>query len=378
MHKTGKKSLALHKKHKGKMEIASKVPLKSLNDLSLAYTPGVGEVCLKIARDPKSAWSYSIKGNTVAVITDGSAVLGYGNIGALAGLPVMEGKCILHKALAGTDAFPICLDTQDTEKIIETVKLLSPVFGAIQLEDISAPRCFEIEKRLRAELDIPVLHDDQHCTAVTVLAALINSVKISGLNKSKTKIVISGAGAAGIAITRLLMKYGFKNLTVLDSKGIIYSGRQNLETEKKQIAKLTNHKKIKGDLSIALKDADVFIGVSKGGILKPTMVKLMNKKPIIFALSNPVPEIMPSDAKKAGAYIIATGRSDFPNQINNVLTFPGLFRGALDNRVKIITDDMLIRAAENIAKLVKHPTPNQILPSLFEHKVVKVVAKAIN
>jgi malate dehydrogenase (oxaloacetate-decarboxylating) len=377
MDNIARKSLKLHKKVKGKMEIKSKVSLKNAYDISLAYTPGVAEVCGLIARDAKLARKYTIKNNTVAIVTDGSAVLGLGNIGPLAALPVMEGKAILHKKFAGLNAFPICLDTQDTEKIIETVKLIAPVFAAIHLEDISAPRCFEIEKRLQAELDIPVLHDDQHCTAVVVLAALINAFKISDLNKTRAKVVINGAGSAGLAIAKLLLAYGFKNIIVLDSHGTIFLGRTNLSPEKKQLAKITNRKKINGDLAAALKGADIFIGVSKAGLLKPWMIKLMNPNPVIFALANPLPEIMPAEAKKAGALIVATGRGDFPNQINNVLSFPGIFRGALDNHVRTITQDMLIKAAKNIAGLIKNPTPRQILPDCFDKRVALTVAKAI-
>jgi malate dehydrogenase (oxaloacetate-decarboxylating) len=379
----GKKSLALHKKYKGKLETISKVPLENCDDLALAYTPGVGEVCKMVGRDGRFARDYTIKGNTVAVITDGSAVLGLGNIGPLAALPVMEGKAILLKKFADIDAFPICLNTQDVEKIIQTVKIIAPVFGAIQLEDISAPRCFEIEKRLQQELDIPVLHDDQHSTAVVVLAALINALKCVRytpytLPPTRLQIIINGAGAAGIGIARLLLAYGFKNLTILDSHGSIYRGRKGLTAEKLELAKKTNQKKLKGGLEICLKNADVFIGVSKAGLLKPAMVKSMNQNPIIFALANPTPEIMPDLAKKAGAFIIATGRSDFPNQINNVLSFPGIFRGALDNRVRIITQPMLIKVATNLAALVINPNPTKILPSLFDKKVVSTVAKAIN
>ena len=377
------------------MEIKSKVPLETCDDLSLAYTPGVAEVCRMIARDSKLANKYTIKNNTVAIVTDGSAVLGLGNMGPLAALPVMEGKAILHKKFGGLNAFPICLNTQDTEKIIETIKLIAPAFGAIHLEDIAAPGCFEIERRLQNELNIPVLHDDQHCTAVVVLAALINSLKCSqpipcrstgqayGLKKqpinrlTTTKIVINGAGSAGIAIANLLLAYGFKNLMILDSQGTIFSGRKNLSSEKKQLAKITNRKKINGDLLVALKGADVFIGVSKGGLLHPKMIKLMNSRPIIFALANPIPEIMPAAAKKAGAFVVATGRGDFPNQINNVLVFPGVFRGALDHGVKLITQAMLIKAAENLLRLVKRPATNKILPGVFDKRVMPAVAKAI-
>jgi malate dehydrogenase (oxaloacetate-decarboxylating) len=380
MKASAKKSLALHKKHKGKLAIVSKVPLTTTGDLCLAYTPGVAEVCRMVANNQKSARDYTIKNNTVAVVTDGSAVLGLGNIGPLGALPVMEGKAILLKRFANIDAFPICLATQDTEKIIQTIKYIAPVFGAIQLEDISAPRCFEIERRLQQELDIPVLHDDQHSTAVAVLAGLINALKCRSpytLSPKPLQIVINGAGAAGVGIANLLIAYGFKNLIVLDSQGALYKGRKNLRDEKKSLAQKTNGKLIKGDLSDCLKGADVFIGVSKAGLLKPAMIKLMNKHPIIFALANPIPEIMPAVAKKAGALIVATGRGDFENQINNVLTFPGIFRGALDNHVRWITPAMLIQAAKNLAVLVKSPTPKKILPNVFDKAVVKAVAKAI-
>ncbi len=387
MDKLGKQSLLMHKKFGGKLAIVSKVPLQTAADLSLAYTPGVGEICKIVASNAALAKTYTIKRNTLAVVTDGSAVLGLGNIGPMAALPVMEGKAILHKKFADIDAFPICLDTQDVEKIIETVKMIAPVFGAIQLEDISAPRCFEIERRLQKELDIVVLHDDQHSTAVAVLAALINSLRVvqaRGLPKSKKQaeglhyqIVINGAGAAGIGIANLLIAYGFKNLIVVDSKGALYSSRADLRDEKLSLAKKTNPQRIKGSLFEALKKADVFIGVSKAGLLKPAMIKLMNKKPIIFALANPVPEIMPAEAARVGAMTVATGRSDFPNQINNALTFPGIFRGALDNNVRLITQKMLIKAAENLAAMVKNPSAKKILPSLFDKKVVPTIAKAI-
>jgi malate dehydrogenase (oxaloacetate-decarboxylating) len=388
MHKTAKQALDLHKKFGGKMEIKSKVPLNTAADLSLAYTPGVGKVCEIIAKNPNLARQYTIKRNMVAVVTDGTAVLGLGDIGPLAGLPVMEGKAILHKKFAGTDAFPICLDTKDTEKIIETIKLISPVFGAIHLEDISAPRCFEIEKRLQAELDIPVLHDDQHSTAVAVLAALINALKCSvpiyGRPRSpinghatQPKIVINGAGAAGMGIARLLLAYGFKNLIILDSRGALHKKRKDLKGDKKILSHITNSKCVDGGLTDCLKGANVFIGVSKAGLLTANMVRLMGTNPIIFALANPTPEIMPQEAKKGGAFIIATGRSDFPNQINNVLTFPGIFRGALDNNVRLVTEKMLIQAAKNLAALVKKPSTTKILPSLFDKQVVKVVARAI-
>lgn len=357
------------------MEISSKVPTESCDDLSLAYTPGVAEVCRVIAKNLNLAKDFTIIKNTVAVVTDGSAVLGLGNIGPLPALPVMEGKCILYKKFANIDAFPICLDTQDKEKIIETIKHISPVFGAIHLEDIAAPKCFEIEQRLIKELSIPVLHDDQHSTAVAVLAALINALKISKIKNPK--IVVNGAGAAGMGITYLLLEFGFKNIIVLDSKGSLYKSRTEMDASKKILAEKTNLQKISGDLNYCLKNADVFIGVSKAGLLKPEMIKQMNRKPIIFALANPVPEIMPDKALKAGAFIVATGRSDFNNQINNVLTYPGIFRGALDNNVKKITKKMLIKAAKNLSQLVAHPKTDNLLPSLFDTRVVKAIAKAI-
>jgi malate dehydrogenase (oxaloacetate-decarboxylating) len=370
-------SLELHRKNGGKLAIKSKVKVKNKEDLSLAYTPGVAEVCREIARDQTLAYSLTLKGNTIAVISDGSAILGLGNLGAAATIPVMEGKCILFKEFADVDAFPICLNTQDPEEIIKTIKYLAPVFGGINLEDISAPRCFEIEERLKSELDIPVMHDDQHGTATVVLAGLINSLKVRGSKKESVNIVISGAGAAGTAITKLLIKYGFINIVVCDSVGVIYKGRTDLDQEKIKLAALTNPLNIKGNLMTAIKNADIFIGVSKPGILSSEMVKSMAKKPIIFALANPVSEIMPDVAKEAGAYIIATGRSDYPNQINNVLAFPGIFRGALDNKVKQITDEMFIKAAEVLAGLVKTPSVDMVLPNPFNKKIAKAIAGAI-
>jgi len=370
-------SLNLHQKNKGKLEILSKVPLLNKEDLSLAYTPGVAEVCRLIAQDKSAALTHTMKGNMVAVISDGSAILGLGNLGPEAALPVMEGKCILFKAFAGVDAFPICLDTQDTEEIIKTVKYLAPNFGGINLEDISAPRCFEIEARLKKELNIPVMHDDQHGTALVVLAGLINAIKLRGLNKEEAKLLVNGAGAAGLAITDLLLKYGFKNIIVCDTKGAIYSGRPDLNEAKAEIAERTNKEKNTQTLVEALKGCDIFIGVSAANILSEEMLRTMNEKPIIFALANPVPEIMPDVAKSAGAFVVATGRSDFPNQLNNVLAFPGIFRGALDNKVKQITDSMLTRAAESLAALVISPNPELILPNPFDKEVAKTVAKAI-
>jgi len=377
-----KKSLALHKKHSGKIEIKGKVKVKNREDLSLAYTPGVGQVCLEISKDPKKVYEYTVKKNMVAVVSDGSAVLGLGNLGALGAIPVMEGKALLFKEFAGVDAFPICLDTQDTEEIIKAVKQIAPIFGGINLEDFSAPRCFEIEKRLRAELSIPVMHDDQHGTATVVLAGLINSLKLRKSKKENVKVLINGAGAAGTAITKMLVGYGFKDIILCDSKGIMSEDRNDLNTEKKDlidfIKKETgSYEKISGDLSVAVKGRDIFVGVSKAGVLKEEMIKSMNDKPIIFALANPVPEIMPDLAKKAGAFIVATGRSDFPNQLNNVLGFPGIFRGALDNKIKQFEQRMFVKAALALAKCVKKPSADYIIPKPFDKGVVKAVAKVI-
>lgn len=370
-----KESLKLHQKLKGKLEIKSKVLLKTRSALSIAYTPGVAEPCRQIFKNKSSAYKYTIKSNSVAVVTDGSAVLGLGNIGPEAALPVMEGKAILFKEFGNVDAYPICIDTQDPEKFIETVKMIAPSFGGINLEDISALRCFEIEKRLDQELDIPVFHDDQHGTAIVVLAGLINALKVVKKQKEKVRVVISGAGAAGIAVSKLLFHFGFKNIIVCDSKGIISKNRRDLNQPKKEILKLIPNRQY-GDLDTALKSADIFIGVSAPGIVTPEMIEKMNPDPIIFAMSNPIPEIMPDLAKKAGAKVVATGRSDFPNQINNVLVFPGIFRGALDARLKI-TPDMKIATALALSGLVKNPTPNKIIPSVFEKRVVGVISQAI-
>ncbi|MBI2037385.1 MAG: NADP-dependent malic enzyme [Candidatus Magasanikbacteria bacterium] len=371
-------SLKLHKKFHGKLELKSKVAIKNKKDLSLAYTPGVAEVCRVIGKDKSLAREYTIKKNTVAVISDGSAILGLGNLGPEAAIPVMEGKAVLFKEFGGVDAFPICLDTQDTEEIIKTVKYLAPVFGGINLEDISAPRCFEIEERLKKELSIPVMHDDQHGTAVVVLAAMINALKVKKLDKNKAKLVISGAGAAGTAVAKILMNYGFKNVAVCDSKGLIYKERGDLNSAKAELAGLTNQNALPdSSLKGVLKNADVFIGVSGPNIITRAEVKSMNAKPIILVLANPIPEIMPDEAKAGGAYIVGTGRSDFPNQINNVLAFPGIFRGALDNKVTQITEKMLVKAAENLAKYVKKPNVENILPKPFDKGVAKAVARAI-
>ncbi|MEK6831070.1 MAG: NADP-dependent malic enzyme, partial [Nanoarchaeota archaeon] len=362
------KALWLHENLKGKLAVVSKIPIKNKEDLSTAYTPGVAEVSKKIYENKEEVYRYTIKGNTVAVISDGSAVLGLGNIGAEAAIPVMEGKAILFKEFAGIDAFPICIKEQNIKKTIETIKNIASIFGGINLEDFKAPECFEIEASLQ-NLGIPVMHDDQHGTAIVVLAALINSLKLRKSNKEEVKIVINGSGAAGIAVTKILLKYGFKNVILVDSSGVIYEGRDNLNNIKKEIAAITNHDLVKGELSSALKNADIFIGVSKGNILTEKMVKLMNKNPIIFAMANPIPEIMPNLAKNAGAFIVATGRSDFPNQVNNVLAFPGVFRGALNIRAKKITDEMKISAAEALASLV-NPEIDKILPNPLDKSVV--------
>ena len=377
MDKVYSDSLKLHKKFHGKLEIKSKVPIKNKADLSLAYTPGVAEVCRVIAKDKTLAREYTMKRNTVAVVSDGSAILGLGNLGPEAALPVMEGKAILFKEFAGVDAFPICLDTQDTEEIIKAVKYLAPVFGGINLEDISAPRCFTIEERLKRELDIPVMHDDQHGTATVVLAGLINALRLRGSERGQVKVVMNGAGAAGIAVAKLLSKAGFGDIVVCDSRGALYEGREDLTAVKTELARLTNKKKIKGELGDVIRGADIFIGVSIGNILDKGMIKSMNERPIIFALANPIPEIMPEAALAAGAFIVATGRSDFPNQINNVLAFPGIFRGALDNGVAQITDAMFIRAAESLAAVIKEPKTDGVLPDVFDKEVVKAVATAI-
>jgi len=370
-------SVDLHRKLKGKIELRSKVPLDSRESLSLAYTPGVAQVSREIGKDPSLARELTLKANTIAVVSDGSAILGLGNLGALAAIPVMEGKAALFKEFAGVDAFPICLDTQDTEEIIKAVKLIAPVFGGINLEDISAPRCFEIEDRLKKELDIPVMHDDQHGTAVVVLAAAINSLKLAGKVAADVRVAVSGAGAAGTATVKLFLKYGFRNMVVADSKGIIGKSRTDLNEEKIELAEITNPDDVSGSLADAVRGADIFIGVSKAGLLTPDMVRSMAQKPIVFAMANPEPEIMPDEAKEAGVFIIGTGRSDFPNQVNNVLVFPGVFRGALDNRVTQITPDMLIRAAEAIASYVKDPSPDSILPSALDKDVAKAVANSI-
>lgn len=377
MEEVYQKSLDLHLMHQGKLEVKSKVSVKNRADLSLAYTPGVAEVCRLIAADKSASMTHTCRGNMVAVVSDGSAILGLGNLGPEAAMPVMEGKSVLFKEFAGVDAFPICLDTQDTEEIIKTVKYLAPSFGGINLEDISAPRCFEIEERLKKELSIPVMHDDQHGTATVVLAAMINALKLKNLDKENARVVVNGAGAAGVAVTKLLFKFGVKNIVVCDSRGAIVEGRDDLNATKAELAQLTNQDKVAGKLADVIKGADFFIGVSAPNVVTAEMVNTMTDKPVIMAMANPVPEIMPSVAKEAGAFIVASGRSDFPNQINNVLAFPGIFRGALDNKVKQITDEMLIQAAQNLADLVEDLDTEKILPDPFDKRVVAVVAKAV-
>jgi len=372
-----KKSLDAHAKYHGKLEVCAKVPLDSPEDLNLYYTPGVAEPCRKIEQDENTAYLYTGKGNTIAVVTDGSAVLGLGNIGAMAGLPVMEGKCALFKRFGDVNAVPICLNTQNPDEIIKVVKAISPSFGGINLEDIKAPNCFEIEERLIDELNIPVFHDDQHGTAIVCLAGLINALKVVEKNVEDVKIAVSGAGSAGIAISKLLLKYGFKNIVLLDSKGIINSSRNDLNKYKKEMAERTNPNNIDGDLKTALVGADIFIGVSKPNLLTSEMVATMNDDSIIFAMSNPVPEIMPEEAKKGGARIVATGRSDYPNQINNVLVFPGIFKGALRVRASKFTDEMKLKSAEALANLVSNPNENKIIPGVFDDGVADAIANVV-
>lgn len=373
------KALLLHEEWKGKLETVSKCAIKTREDLALAYTPGVAEPCKIIAEDKEQAYKYTVKSNTIAVVSDGSAVLGLGNIGPYAAMPVMEGKAVLFKEFGNVNAVPICLDTQDTEEIIKTVINIAPTFGGINLEDISAPRCFEIEERLKAALDIPVFHDDQHGTAIVVLAGIINALKITGKRKEECRIAVNGAGAAGIAITKLLLRDGFKDIIMCDRSGIISSDREGLGDVKKQIAEITNLSHKNGTLADAVNGADIFIGVSAPGSLTKEMVASMNKDAIIFAMANPVPEIMPDEAKAAGARIIGTGRSDFPNQINNVVAFPGIFRGALEGRAPQITEEMKLAAAYAIAGLVPDSELNEdnILPEAFDTRVADAVSQAV-
>jgi malate dehydrogenase (oxaloacetate-decarboxylating) len=370
-------SLEAHELTRGKVEIRSKMPLENAHDLSIAYTPGVAQPCLEIAADVSKAYIYTSKGNTVAVVSDGTAVLGLGDIGPEAALPVMEGKAVLFKHFGNVDAVPVVLATKDVEEIIHSVKAISPTYGGINLEDISAPRCFEIERRLKAELDIPVMHDDQHGTAIVTLAGMINAMKVIGQELKDQRVVINGAGAAGVAILHLLMHAGVEDVIMCDSRGVISKGRSHMNPEKDAIAEISNRTGIVGTLADAMVDADVFIGVSQPGTLTPEMIATMKKDPIIFAMANPIPEIMPDEAKAAGARIIATGRSDFPNQVNNVLAFPGIFRGALDARATDLTRDMYIAAAHAIADCVEHPSEDLIIPSPFQPGVADKVAEAV-
>ena len=376
---TNEKALELHKEWNGKIETVSKTPVKSREALSLAYTPGVAEPCKVIANDKEAAYTYTIKANTIAVVSDGSAVLGLGNIGPYAAMPVMEGKAVLFKEFGGVNAVPICLDTQDTEEIIKAVTWMAPGFGGINLEDISAPRCFEIEERLKATLDIPVFHDDQHGTAIVVLVGIINALKVTGKKKEDCRIVVNGAGSAGIAITRLLLTYGFPNIIMCDKSGILSRDTKDLNWMQEKMMEVTNLQGENGTLADAMKGADIFIGVSAPGIVTAEMVSSMNKDAILFAMANPVPEIMPDIAKAAGAKVVGTGRSDFPNQVNNVVAFPGIFKGALEGRATQITEEMKLAAALAIASLVPDGELNEdnIMPEAFNPKVAEVVAEAV-
>lgn len=374
-----KESLRLHYEWKGKLDIIPKMELKSKEDLSLAYTPGVAQPCLEIQKDIFKSFSLTGRGNLVAVITDGTAVLGLGDIGCEAGMPVMEGKCVLFKEFGGVNAIPLCIRSKDSDEIVRTISLLAGSFGGINLEDIAAPRCFEIEAKLKECCDIPVFHDDQHGTAIVTAAALLNAIKLADKKMGQLQMVINGAGSAGIAIAKLLMNMGFGDVILCDSRGIIYQGREDLQGDKKEMAKITNHEGRRGTLADAMKGSDVFIGVSAPNIVTEEMVASMNKKAIVLPMANPTPEIMPDLAKKGGAYIVGTGRSDFPNQINNVLAFPGIFRGALDVRASDINEEMKIASAHAIASLVKDEelTPDYIIPSALNKEVAKVVAKAV-
>ena len=373
------KALRIHEQWNGKLETTAKAHVNSREDLSIAYTPGVAEPCKVIAKDPEAAYKYTMKANTVAVVSDGSAVLGLGNIGALAAMPVMEGKAVLFKEFGGVNAVPICLDTQDTEEIIRTVVNIAPAFGGINLEDIAAPRCFEIETRLKELLSIPVFHDDQHGTAIVVLAGIINALKVTGKEKENCRIVVNGAGSAGIAITKLLLTYGFTHITMCDINGIISKASEGLNWMQKEMAEVTNLEGNTGTLAEALKGADIFVGVSAPGIVSQEMVASMNKDAILFAMANPVPEIMPDLARAAGARVVGTGRSDFPNQVNNVVAFPGIFKGALEGRASQITEEMKLAAAEAIAGLVPENelSEDNILPQAFDPRVADTVSRAI-
>ena len=376
---TNEKALKLHEEWNGKIETTSKCQVKTREDLAVAYTPGVAEPCKVIAQDKEAAYKYTIKSNTVAVVSDGSAVLGLGNIGPHAAMPVMEGKAVLFKEFGGVNAFAICLDTQDTEEIIKTVATIAPAFGGINLEDISAPRCFEIETRLKEMLDIPVFHDDQHGTAIVVLAGIINALKVVGKEKENCQVVVNGAGSAGVAITKLLLTYGFKNVTMCDISGILSKNSENLNWMQKEMMEVTNLSGKTGTLADALKGADIFVGVSAPNIVTKEMVASMNKDAILFAMANPVPEIMPDVAKEAGAKVVGTGRSDFPNQVNNVVAFPGIFKGALEGRATQITEEMKLAAAHAIAGLVDEKDLNEdnILPQPFDPRVAESVSNAV-
>ncbi|MCR4622746.1 MAG: NADP-dependent malic enzyme [Clostridiales bacterium] len=373
------KSLALCEEHRGKLRVESAVEIKTKEQLSTAYTPGVAEPCRRINQDPEDVYKYTIKGHTIAVVTDGTAVLGLGDIGPKAGLPVMEGKCALFKAFAGVDAFPICLDTKEPDEIVRTVKLIAPGFGGINLEDISAPRCFEIERRLKQELDIPVFHDDQHGTAIVVCAGLTNALKLTGRKWEDTRVVISGAGSAGLAICRLMLNFRPGDIILSDKNGLVCEGEKWLNSEQQELSVLTNRQKLTGTLKDALKGADVFIGVSAPNLLTAEDIRTMNAKAIVFALANPTPEIMPEEAKKGGAAVVATGRSDYPNQINNVLAFPGIFKGALEARARDITEEMKLAASSAIAKLVdeKALCAEKIIPDPFDTRVAEEVARTV-
>ena len=376
---TNEKALLMHEKWNGKLETVSKTPVKTRDDLAIAYTPGVAEPCKVIAKDKEAAYKYTMKANTVAVVSDGSAVLGLGNIGPYAAMPVMEGKAVLFKEFGNVNAVPICLDTQDTEEIIKAVTYLAPGFGGINLEDISAPRCFEIEERLKELLDIPVFHDDQHGTAIVVLAGVINALKVVGKKKEDCRVVVNGAGSAGVAITKLLLTYGFPNIIMCDKVGIVSKDTEGLNWMQKKMTEVTNLNNETGSLADALKGADIFIGVSAPNIVTPEMVASMNRDSILFAMANPVPEIMPDVAKAAGARVVGTGRSDFPNQVNNVVAFPGIFKGALEGRATQITEEMKLAAAEAIAGLVPADklSDDNIMPEAFDPQVAEVVADAV-
>ncbi len=372
-------ALAAHESWKGKLEVVAKAPLETRHDLALAYTPGVAEPCIEIAKDPERAYELTIKSNMVAVVTDGSAVLGLGNIGPLAALPVMEGKCALFKRFADVDAFPLCLDTQDVDEIVDACLKVAPVFGGINLEDISAPRCFEVEQRLNDALDIPVFHDDQHGTAIVVLSALINALKLVGKQTEEVRIVMNGAGAAGIAIAKLLISYGFQDIVMCDRWGILHSGQQDMNDAQREMLAWTNKDDMAGTLADALVGADILVGVSAPGVVTEAMVHSMAKDPIVFAMANPVPEIYPDEAKRAGAAVVGTGRSDFPNQINNVIAFPGIFKGALSARAERITDEMKLAAAKALAGLVSDDelSADFVMPGPFDPRVAPTVAQAV-